>query len=139
MDTFNTQNTVSTKVTQLVESIANTCDALISALEVNAQSVGSYGGGVLQHFDSEFVDRVVKALLKIKYHTIKLDKELKNGLISSQEELELIVSGLLQTVDGLDTILLEDGFMRNQFSFLVEEVKTTIQELLEHIKIGSVA
>ncbi|MDR0860010.1 MAG: hypothetical protein LBO09_03340 [Candidatus Peribacteria bacterium] len=78
MDNLNTSNTVSTKVSQLVENIANTCDALISALEVNAQSVGSYGGGIVEHFDSEFVDRVVKALLKIKYHVTRLDKELKN-------------------------------------------------------------
>ncbi|GHV22026.1 hypothetical protein FACS1894176_05620 [Bacteroidia bacterium] len=78
MENFNTSNAVSTKVTQLVENIASTCDALISALEVNAQSVGNYGGGIVEHFDSEFVDRVVNALLKIRYHVIRLDKEIKN-------------------------------------------------------------
>ncbi|MDR2541821.1 MAG: hypothetical protein LBD11_09090 [Candidatus Peribacteria bacterium] len=78
MENSISSNTVSTKVTQLVENIASTCDALISALEVNAQSVGSYGGGIVEHFDSEFVDRIVKALLKIKYHVIRLDKEIKN-------------------------------------------------------------
>ena len=77
MENLTAQNTVSTKVNQLVERITSTCDALLSALEVNAQAIGQYGGGVVQHFDSEFVDRVVKALLKIKYHVRRLDKELK--------------------------------------------------------------
>jgi hypothetical protein len=78
MENFNTQNAVSTKISHLVEHISDTADALISALEINAQSIGSYGGGVVQHFDSAFVDRVIKTLLKLKYHLQRLDKELEN-------------------------------------------------------------
>jgi hypothetical protein len=77
MENLNTHSTVSNKVSQLVEQLTQTCDALISALEVNAQAVGNYGGGIMQHFDSEFVDRVVKALLKLKLHLLRLEKELK--------------------------------------------------------------
>jgi hypothetical protein len=32
------------KLSNLMDKINETCDALISALEVNAQSVGEYGG-----------------------------------------------------------------------------------------------
>jgi hypothetical protein len=78
MNQINLPSTSTTKITRLVEHLTSTCDALLSALEVNAQAVGSYGGGIMQHFDSEFVDRVVKTLLKVKYHTMRLAKELKN-------------------------------------------------------------
>jgi hypothetical protein len=57
-------------------------------------------------------------------------------LISSQEELQAIVGGLLQTADQLDTILLEDGFMRNNFAFFVEELKGEINQILEQVEIG---
>ena len=78
MEKMNTPTAVSSKVSQLVESIISTCDALISALEVNAQSVGSYGGGMMQQFDSEYVDRIVKTLWKLKHHLVRLEKEVKN-------------------------------------------------------------
>jgi hypothetical protein len=136
MKNLNLQSTVSTKVSHLLDQISNTCDALLSALEVNAQSVGNYGGGILQQFDSEFVDRVVKNLLKIKYHTAKIATELNNGLITSPEELTAVVSGLLGTIDQLDRILLEDGFMRNQFDFFINELKDKITLILEEIRIS---
>jgi hypothetical protein len=134
-NTLNTQNTVSLKVNILLENISQTCNALLSALEVNAQAVGNYGGGIVQHFDSAFVDRIVKTLLKLKYHVLRLKKELKNGLISSPEELTAIVGGLQQTVDELDTLMLEDGFMRNNFSFVIEELKGSINQILEEVEI----
>ncbi|MDR0606881.1 MAG: hypothetical protein LBG52_00660 [Candidatus Peribacteria bacterium] len=135
MENRNTVSTSTTNIIQLVENIAQTCDALISALEVNVQSVGNYGGSVLHHFDSTFVDRVVKSLLKIKYHMMRLDKELQNGLISSRNELEQVVSGLLQTVDQLNIVMLEDGFMRNQFAWAMEEIKKGIRQVLDKIEI----
>ncbi|MDR2191212.1 MAG: hypothetical protein LBP53_08895 [Candidatus Peribacteria bacterium] len=135
MENLTLQSTVTTKVSHLVEQITTTCDALISALEVNAQSVGSYGGGVLQQFDSEFVDRVVQSLLKIKYHTFRLAQEINKGLITDEQALRAIVGGLLQTTDALDTLLLEDGFMRNQFSFFIDELKEGIRQILEELEI----
>ncbi|MDR2416441.1 MAG: hypothetical protein LBD75_07810 [Candidatus Peribacteria bacterium] len=135
MENLNLQSTVSSKVSHLVEQISSTCNALLSALEVNAHSVGTYGGGILQQFDSEFVDRVVKNLLKIKYHTARLAKELNKGLIRSPEELTVLISGLLQTIDQLDILMLEDGFMRNQFSFFIDELKGGIRQILEEINI----
>ena len=133
MDSLNTVSNSSNNLTQLMEKITATCDALLVALEVNAQSVGNYGGSILQQFDSEYVDRVVKNLLKIKLHTAKISKELQNGLISSPEELRYIFGGLQEVIDQLNTLMLEDGFMRNQFSFLIEEMKSDINQILEKI------
>ena len=76
MTQLDTLDSSANKISHLVENINQTCDALLSALEVSTDAVGSYGGGIVQQFDSEFVDRVVKALLKIKYHTAKLSKEI---------------------------------------------------------------
>ena len=139
MDSLNTVSHSSNRITQLMESINATCNALLSALEINAQSVGSYGGGILQQFDSEFVDRVIKNLLKIKLHTSKIAKEVQNGLISSPEELRYVFGGLQGLIDQLDTIMLEDGFMRNNFSFLIDEMKVDINQVLEEMDIAVVA
>ena len=139
MEQFNTFSASTNKLSNLVEHINQTCDALLSALEVSSDAVGNYGGGIIQQFDSEFVDRVVKALLKIKYHTARLSKEIQNGLISSPEELKNIVSGLLDTLDQLNTLMVSDGFMRNNFAFFIEELQTDINQILEEINIGITA
>ena len=78
------------KLSNLIDKINETCNALISALEVNAQSVGEYGGWVAHQISTEYVDILIKNILKIKYHLLHLEKELKNWLISSEEELKCI-------------------------------------------------
>lgn len=138
MENLNITSNASNKISQLMENISTTCDALLLALEVNAQSVGGYGGWVLQQFSSEFVDRVVNNLLKIKLHTAKISKELKNGLISSSEELKYVFGGLQGLIDQLDTIMLQDGFMKNNFAFPIDEMKADINQILEEINIAVV-
>jgi hypothetical protein len=139
MEPLNLSSNVSNNISQLMENINTTCNALLSALEVNAQSVGGYGGTILQQFDSEFVDRIIKNLLKIKFHLSKISKELKNGLISSPEELTYVFGGLQELIDQFDSLLLQDGFMRNQFSFLIDEMKANITAILEKIDIAVAA
>lgn len=78
MESVNNLSSSSNSIKQLMNQINLTCDALLGALEVQASQIGQYGGGVLQSFDSEFVDRVVKSLLKVKLHTQKIAKELEN-------------------------------------------------------------
>ena len=79
------------KLSNLMDKINETCDALISALEVNAQSVGEYGGWVAHQINTEYVDILIKNILKIKYHLLRLEKELNNGLVTSRDELKYIV------------------------------------------------
>jgi hypothetical protein len=79
------------KLSNLMDKINETCDALISALEVNAQSVGEYGGCVAHQINTEYVDILIKNILKIKYHLLRLEKELNNGLVTSRDELKYIV------------------------------------------------
>ena len=129
----------SEKLSNLMDKINETCDALISALEVNAQSVGEYGGWVAHQISTEYIDILIKNILKIKYHLMRLEKELNNGLISSEEELNCIIWWLLDTMDTIDTVCANDGYLRNQFSFATDELKDLIIKMLDEINISVAA
>ena len=124
------------KLSNIMDKISETCNALISALEVNAQSVWEYGGWVAHQINTEYVDILIKNILKIKYHLFRLEKELNNGLISSEYELKCIVGGLLDTLDAIDTVCVNDGYLRNQFSFATNELKELIVKMLDEISIS---
>ena len=127
------------KLTNLMDKINETCNALISALEVNAESVGQYGGWVAHQITTEYIDLLIKNILKIKYHLVRLEKELNNGLISSQEELKFIIGWLLDTLDTIDTVCANDGYLRIQFSFATDELKDLIIKMLDEINISIAA
>jgi len=124
------------KLSNLMDKINETCDALISALEVNAQSVWEYGGWVAHQISTEYIDILIKNILKIKYHLVRLEKELNNGLINSEYELKCIVGWLLDTIDTIDTVCANDGYLRNQFSFATDELKELITKMLDEITIS---
>ena len=138
MESWN-QTHLSEKLVQTMDKINETCNALISALEVNAQSVGEYGGGVAHKINTEYIDLLIKNILKIKYHLLRLEKELNNGLITSQDELKYIVGWLLDTMDTIDTVCANDGYLRNQFSFATDELKDLITKMLDEITISIAA
>lgn len=127
------------KLVQTMEKINETCNALIYALEINAQAVWEYGGGVAHKINSEYVDILIKNILKIKYHLFRLQKELNNWLITSQDELKYIVGGLLDTMDTIDTVCANDGYLRNEFSFATDELKDLIIKMLDEITISVAA
>ena len=127
------------KLTNLIEQINDTCNALISALDINAESVGTYTGGVAQQINTEYVDILIKNILKIKYHLLRLEKELHNGLIHSSDELKFIVEWLLNTVDTIDSLCMNDGYLRNQFSYATDELKDLVNQMLEEINISIAA
>lgn len=127
------------KLINLIEQINDTCNALISALDINAESVGTYTGGVAQQINTEYVDILIKNILKIKYHLLRLEKELHNGLINSSDELKFIVEWLLNTVDTIDSLCMNDGYLRNQFSYATDELKDLVNQMLEEINISIAA
>ena len=124
------------KLANLMNQINETCNALISALELNAQSVWEYGGWVAHQISTEYIDILIKNILKIKYHLMRLEKELNNGLISSEEELKCIIWWLLDTMDTIDTVCANDGYLRNQVSFATDELKNLIITMLDEINIS---
>ena len=127
------------RLSNLINQINETCNALISALEINAESVGAYGGWVAHQISTEYIDLLIKNILKIKYHLLRLEKELNNGLITSQDELKCIVEWLLNTIDAIDTVCINDGYLRNQFSFATDELKDLITKMLDEITISVAA
>ena len=106
-----------TKTNTLLEKIATTCDALISALEYTTEAACQYGRGILHHFESEYVDVVVSTLLQLKAHIARLAKELDNGLIQSTKDLLLLVEGMQDIEDKLTMLLRENGNLRSNFAF----------------------
>ena len=126
-------------LSNLMDKINETCNALISALEINAESVGQYGGSIAHQINTEYIDILIKNILKIKYHLVRLEKELNNGLIASQDELKFIVGWLLDTIDAIDTVCANDGYLRNQFSFATDELKELITKMLDEITISLAA
>lgn len=127
------------KLSNLMDKINETCNALISALEVNAQAVGEYGGGVAHKISTEYIDILIKNILKIKYHLLRLQKELDNGLITSEDELKYIVWWLLDTIDTIDTVCVNDWYLRNQFLFATDELKDLITKMLSEINVSIAA
>ena len=127
------------RLSNIMDKIDETCNALISALEINAQSVWEYGWWVAHKINTEYVDLLIKNILKIKYHLFRLEKEIKNGLISSQEELKCIIGWLLDTIDTIDTVCANDGYLRNEFSFATDELKDLITKMLNEITISIAA
>lgn len=129
----------SEKLSNLINKVNETCNALISALEINTQSIGSYSGWVAHQISTEYIDILIKNILKIKYHLFRLEKELKKELISSEEELKDIVSWLLNTLDTINTVCINDWYFRNQFSFAADELTDLITKILDEINISVVA
>ena len=123
------------KLSNLINKINETCNALISALEINAESVGGYSWWVAHQINTEYIDILIKNILKIKYHLLRLEKELNNWFASSQNELKYIIWGLLDTIDTIDTVCANDGYLRNQFSFATNELKDLITKMLDEITI----
>ena len=127
------------KLSNLIDKINETCNALISTLEINAESVGGYSWWVAHQINTEYIDILIKNILKIKYHLLRLEKELNNWFASSQDELKYIIWGLLDTIDTIDTVCANDGYLRNQFSFATNELKDLITKMLDEITIPTAA
>lgn len=127
------------KLSNLINKINETCNALISALEINTQSIGGYSGWIACQINTEYIDILIKNILKIKYHLFRLEKELDKKLISSEEELKDIVSWLLNTLDTINTVCINDWYLRNQFSFATDELTSLITKILDEINISIVA
>ncbi|MBQ7616859.1 hypothetical protein IJS64_02490 [bacterium] len=72
MENLNTVSSTTTKMTTLLDKIASTCDALVSALEFTTEQASQYGGGIVHEFNSEYVDVVVRTLLQLRAHATRL-------------------------------------------------------------------
>lgn len=136
MNEINTLSSTTTKMTTLLDKITTTCDALISALELTTEQASQYGGGIVQSFESEYVDIVIRTLLQLRAYTTRLGKEINNGLVKSKEELALLVEGMQDLDDKLVNLMRKNGSIRNNFAFGLEEIRTAIREIKENMLIS---
>lgn len=105
MNEINTLSSTTTKMTMLLDKIASTCDALVSALELTTEQTSQYGGGIVQSFDSEYVDIIIRTLLQLRAYTTRLGKEINNGLVKSEKDLMLMIEGMQDLDDKLVTLM----------------------------------
>jgi hypothetical protein len=96
MNTLNSLSSQSVnRINILIDKINATCDALISALEINSEKVSSYNMTIVDRMNvnSEFIDLVVKNIISIKTHLGELKDGLNNqNLLSDTLDLENLIS-----------------------------------------------
>ena len=82
---------------------------------------------------SEFVDRVILNIDKIKNHLKDLRKALNKKVITDTTDIEKIISSLQETSDTLQSFLLSNGFFQNTFQMPVMEIQGAIDQILNHV------
>lgn len=127
-------------VNALIDKINSTCDALMAALEFNTQTVSSYNMTIVDRMDhnSEFIDRVVSNIIAMKKHLSDLRKWVNGDLIMDTLDLQTVVSGLRETSDNLNELLLSDNNFNNIYDFAINEIQTLIKQVLDEIKLGEI-
>jgi len=128
------------RVNALIDKINSTCDALLSALEVNSNSASSFNMTIVNrmNINSEFMDRVVTNIIVLKSHLMDLKRWINWEIIHDTWDLQTIISWLLETSDKLNELLLSDNNFNNVYSMPIVEIQNMITELLDDIKVGEV-
>lgn len=128
------------KINALVDKINATCDALLSALEFNTESVSSYNMTIVDrmNMNSEFIDKVVTNIIVMKTHLSELKKGMEGNIIGDTLDLQNIVSGLQDTSDKLNELLISDNNFNNVYSMAVMEIQDMIGQVMDVIKVGEV-
>ena len=127
-------------VNALIDKINSTCDALLVALEYNSGTVSTYNMTIVQrtNINSEFIDRVVSNIIAMKKHLSDLKRWINGDLIMDTWDLQNVVSGLMETSDRLNELLLSDNNFNNIYDFAINEIQTLIQQVLDEIKLWEV-
>jgi len=141
MDNLNSLSQQSiNRINVLVDKINATCDALMSALEFNTETVSTYNMTIVDRMNnnSEFIDLVAKNIIAMKTHLTELKEWINNTMISDTLDLQNIISGLRDTSDRLNQLLIDDNNFNNVYSMAIMEIQNMIEEVLDEIKIGEV-
>jgi len=128
------------RVNALVDKINSTCDALLGALEFNTEEASGYNMTIVyrMNMQSEFMDLVVKNIESMKIHLGQLKDWVSTNMIWNTLDLTTVVSGLRETSDKLNDLLLSNNNFNNVYSMSVMEIQNKINEVLDVIKIGEV-
>lgn len=124
-------------VNALIQKIEGVCknieQNLAMCLELNSGAVAQYSVTTANKVESEFVDRIVLNIDKIKNHLRDLKKALSQKVISDMDGITTIIWSLQETSDTLQTFLLSNNFFNNTFQMPVLEIQTTIDQIFEEV------
>lgn len=128
------------KINVLVDKINSTADALLSALEFNTEQASGYNMTIVykMNMNSEFMDRVVTNIVSMKSHLNELKRWVSGNMIWDTLDLMNVVSGLRETSDKLNQLLLSNNNFNNVYSMSVMEIQAMINEVLDLVKVGEV-
>ncbi len=128
------------KINALVDRINATCDALLWALDFNTESVSTYNMTIVDkmNMNSEFIDRVVTNIISMKTHLEELKSGLCDVVISDTWDLQSMITGLRDTSDKLNELLISDNNFNNVYSVAVMEIQELIGQVMDEVKVGEV-
>lgn len=139
MENFNTRlsNESLRNVNALIQKIEGVCKDieknLAMCLELNGDSVAQYSVTTASKVESEFVDRVILNIQKIKNHLKDLKKALNKKVITDTTDIKKIIGSLQDTSDTLQSFLLSNGFFNNTFQMPVMEIQSAIDQIFEEV------
>ena len=79
---------------------------------------------------------IIRTLLQLRAHATRMGKEINNGLITSEKDLMLLMEGMQDIDDKLVNLMRENGFIRNNFEYWLNEIRTMIEEIKDSVYIG---
>jgi len=123
------------KINKLIDNINNTCDMLVSALDLNSDSVWVYGISLTEKMDTDLVDIILRKVDEMKNHLIDLKREVNKEFAGNKKDIHNIISSLKEVGDNLDNLLLGNGFYRNNFEMPIREVQTMIERVFEEVHV----
>ena len=91
--------------------------------------------GIIHSFDTEYVDVIIRTLLQLRAHATRMGREINNGLITSEKDLSLLMEGMQDIDDKLVTLMRENGFIRNNFEYGLNEIRKMIEEIKDSVYI----
>ena len=139
MENFNTRLSQESirNVNALIQKIEGVCKDieknLAMCLELSGDSVAKFSVTTASKVESEFVDRVILNIDKIKNHLHDLRKALNKKVITDTTDIEKIIGSLQETSDTLQSFLLSNGFFQNTFQMPVMEIQGAIDQILNHV------
>ncbi len=126
-------------VNTLIQKIEGVCKdiekSLFMSLELSGDSVAQYSVTTANKVESEFVDRVVLNIDKIKNHLRDLKKALSKKTINDTGAITKIMWSLQETSTTLQSFLLANGFFNTTFQMPVMEIQAAIDQIFEQVSV----
>lgn len=114
------------KVSNLLSNISDTCDSLISVLDINTDEVCEYTQNVSTKLWSEFFDIVTINFIKLKQHISELNLIMSDTSIYTQDELFTIEKSLLSIESKIQKLSTNYSF-KDTFALPINELLVSIK------------